>query len=113
MRSCEQRCIGIVGGIIRDAVSSRDLSLPAERSPEDVVFGLWSMSYGAYSIIATSQGLDGLGISEPFGVVRANLIRMLDGYGWRPLSTELDYEQVGERIKTEVFSDEVRAAEAA
>lgn len=108
MRSCEQRCMGIVGGVVRDAIAQGDLQLDG-MAVEDLVFGLWSMSYGALSIISTSESLEELGISEPFSAFRTNINTLLDGFGWRPLFGEQDYEQVRQRIQVEVFSDECRA----
>ncbi len=69
MRSCESRCTGVVAGVVRDAVAQGDLALPNELAPEDLVFGLWSISYGAFSIITTSDQLVDLGIREPFMAV--------------------------------------------
>ncbi len=109
MRSCEQRCVGIVAGIVRDAVAQGDLCLPPDSCPEQVVFGLWSITYGAYSLAATSDSLEELGVTDAFATVRQNIQCMLDGYDWRPLSSELDYEAVAARIHREVFPDEVPA----
>lgn len=105
-RSCEQRCVGIVSGIVRDGLASGDLMLPVGTTPEDVVFGMWSLSFGAYSIITTSESLRELGIGEPFEVVRNSMARLLDGYGWAPLSVDVDREELMGRISQEVFPDE-------
>jgi hypothetical protein len=35
---------------------------------------------------------------------------LLDGFGWKPLSSEHDYEETYRRVQQEVFSDEVRTA---
>jgi AcrR family transcriptional regulator len=108
MRACEGCCIGIVSGIVRDGVAAGDVVLPEALTPEDLVFGLWSMTFGGYSIIATSDSLLELGIRDPFEAIRQNITRVLDGYGWRPLSTQHDYEPVIERISQEIFADETR-----
>ena len=113
MRSCEARCIGIVAGIVRDAIARDELELPENSSPEDLVFGLWSMTYGAYSIIATSPSLIELGIHDPFEAVRENQTRLLDGYDWKPLSGEHDYQVVYERIREELFHEEFAAVSEA
>lgn len=106
MRSCEAGCMGVVSGIIREGVAQRDLQLPKGLAPEDIVFGLWAMTFGGFSIIATSDSLEDLGIREPFEAIRQNITRVLDGYHWRPLSTEHDYDLVLQRIREEVFADE-------
>lgn len=107
MRSCEHRCVGIVAGIVRDAIACGDLVLEG-RPPEDLVFGLWSLTNGAYNIIATSDPLAELGISEPFSTVRWNITQLVDGCGWRPHSREIDVEAVQQRVREEVFADEWR-----
>lgn len=112
MHSCEQRCVSIVGGVVLDAVAQDDLKLPDEVQPEDLVFGLWSQSYGAHLIITTSESLADVGISEPFAALRYNISMMLDGFGWKPLSQMHDYDAVLRRIKNEVFPDEFRNANA-
>jgi AcrR family transcriptional regulator len=112
MRACESRCIGIVSGIIRDGVAQGDLTLPDGLTPEDMVFGLWAMTFGGYSIIATSKSLDEVGIREPFEAINHNITRVLDGYGWRPLSTEHDYQAVHVRIAEEIFRDETECLQS-
>lgn len=109
MQACEQRCVGIVAGIVRDAVAQGDLALPDQFSPEQLVFGLWSMTYGAHTIITTSQSLDELGVLDPFETLHQDIHRMLDGFRWRPLLADHDYESVDERITNEVFRDEFSA----
>ena len=69
-------------------------------------FGLWSLTFGGYSIAATSPSLTNLGIHEPLVAIRSNCNHLLDGVGWRPLSTEMDLPPLIERIKREVFAAE-------
>lgn len=106
MRSCEGRCAQIVGGVVRDGLAHGDLELPPGRSPEDLVFGLWSMNFGAYTIMSSSDSLEENGISDPVAALRLNQNHMLDGYGWRPLSHEVDYPQIMDQVIRELFSDE-------
>ncbi len=108
VKLCEHRCTGIVAGVVLDAISQGDLELPDGFTPQDLVFGVWSHSSGAYSIIATNDSLQELGISEPFSVVRRNINMQLDGFGWKPFSGDFDIEAVIKRIIKEVFADECR-----
>ena len=105
MRACEHRCVGIVAGVVTAGVASGDLTLPPGVTPEQMVFGLWSQSLGAYSIIATSDALSELGIQHPFETLRRNLDSLLDGWGWKPLFQDHDYEATRKRVLTEVFGD--------
>jgi hypothetical protein len=105
VRSCEMNCMGIVAGIVRDALATNDLSLPANITPEDLVFGLWSLTSGAYSIVLTSDSLESLGMSEPYETVREHTAVFLDGYRWLPLSVDYDRNQILKRVGKEVFGD--------
>lgn len=106
MQGCEGRCMQIVGGIVRDGLAQGDLTLPEERSPEDLVFGLWSLNFGAYTIVTSSDSLEEHGIRDPIAALRHNQNQMLDGYGWRPLSDDFDYFEAMDRIRREVFAND-------
>jgi len=106
MHHCEARCMQVVGGVVRDALAHGDLELPIDRSPEDLVFGLWSLNFGAYTILTSSDSLQENGISNPIDALRHNQNLMLDGYHWRPLSNEKDYGITMDQVKREVFSDD-------
>lgn len=106
MRISETRCMGIVSGIVRDAIAQGHLELPEDTFPEDLVFGLWSQTYGAHSIIATSGSMADLGVHDPFAAVRHSIHMCLDGFGWLPLSTDYDYQGLFDRLLQEVFPDE-------
>ena len=93
-------------GVIRDAVAAGDLELSDDYGVDHVAFGLWSITFGGYSIAATSPSLANLGIHDPLLAIRENCNRLLDGVGWKPLSSELDLSSFVERIKREVFAAE-------
>lgn len=105
MHTCEGRCMQIVGGIVRDGLAHGDLELPVERSAEDVVFGLWSLNFGAYTIVTSSESLEENGIRDPIAALRHNQNLMLDGYNWRPLYGEKDYDATMDQVKREVFGN--------
>lgn len=99
----EMRCITLVSGVVRDAIASGDLSLPDGFSPDLIVFGLWSTTYGGYSIMQCEETIRQMGIDDGFQLVRDMNNKLLDGFGWRPLSTENDYDEVFERVQQEIF----------
>ena len=106
MRTCEHRCMQIVGGIVRDGIAQGDVQLPGEMKPEDLVFGLWSINFGAYTIITSSDSLEEIGIDDPVATLRKNMNLLLDGYGWKPLSEEFDYTETMDQVRREVFGHE-------
>ena len=106
MDSCEGRCLQIVGGVVRDAIAQGDLSLSENCTPEDLVFGLWSLNFGAYTIVTSSESLEGNGIADPIAALRRSQNLLLDGYGWKPFSYEFDYSQTMDQVREEVFGND-------
>lgn len=103
--AAELKCISLVSGVVRDAIASGDLSLSQEVSPDQVVFGLWSASYGGYSIMECDETLRQMGISNGIQMVRDINNRLLDGFGWKPLSTDHDYDLIYDQVRTDIFAD--------
>jgi AcrR family transcriptional regulator len=91
MDRCERRCMGTTVEVVRSAVALGELVLPDGRQAEEVIFGLWSQSFGAQAIAASSAVLAEIGVADPRVALRHNWNHLLDGYGWRPLSNEFDY----------------------
>lgn len=105
MQSCESNCMQVIGGVVRDAIAQGDLELPPETTAETIVFGLWSMNFGAYSIITSSDSLGQVGLHDPELELWRNQNLLLDGYGWRPLSGDIDYLEIFERAKRDLFGN--------
>jgi AcrR family transcriptional regulator len=103
LESCEARCSEVVRGVVRDAVAVGDLKVSDDFGVDHLTFGLWSITFGGYSIAATSPSMTNRGIHEPLLAIRGNCIRLLDGVGWKPLSSEFDSSSIIDRIKREVF----------
>jgi AcrR family transcriptional regulator len=110
MRSLETQCIGVIGGIVRDAVASGDLELPAGAAPEHIVFGLWSMTFGALTLASSNLSHLDANLADPLTVLHENQSRLVDGYGWRPLSHEYDYQATAARVGQTVFAAELSQA---
>ncbi len=106
IHNCEMQCMSIVAGVVRDAVASEDLELPKQFTPEKLVFGLWSLTSGAYSIAAASDALQQMGIDDPFETVRDHIAALLDGFNWQPISDQYDIDKLLKRIQKEVLNDE-------
>ncbi|WP_197533964.1 TetR/AcrR family transcriptional regulator [Symmachiella dynata] len=106
VKSSQLRCVEVVAGVVRDGVAQNHITLPADMTPESLVFGLWAMTDGAYSIIATSDAMIDMGIAEPFLAIRRTIQNVLDGFGWTPLSADYDFDAAMERIVKDVFPEE-------
>ena len=102
LSQCETRCIGLVGGVVRDAIESGDLvvSRPAtvDETVQHIVFGLWSLVYGGLVLQATSPSLRVSGIDDPRQTIRRNCNRLLDHFGWQPLHDARRYHALIRRV---------------
>ncbi len=103
--AAEMKCINLVAGIVRDAIAAGDLELTKGVSPDQIVFGLWSATYGGYSIMDCGDTIRQMGIEDGFLMVRDINNKLLDGFGWKPFSAQQDYHAIFERVAQEVFDD--------
>ncbi|MCI0586336.1 MAG: TetR/AcrR family transcriptional regulator [Planctomycetes bacterium] len=110
LQGCENRCMGTVSGIVRDAVAQGDLELRPPANPVVLSFGLWSMTFGSYFLMSAELPLRHLGLADARGALRRNCHALMDGYGWRPLFSGWDYEKTYARIHSEVFPEEISRA---
>jgi AcrR family transcriptional regulator len=106
LESCEARCSEVVRGVVLDAVAAGDWHPTDDFGVDDLTFGLWSLNFGGYSIAATSPSLSNLGIHQPRLAIRGSCIRLLNGTGWKPITTERELAPLLERIRLEVFPAE-------
>lgn len=108
-QACELKCMTTVAEIVEAGIAEGNLTLPADFSPQDMVFGLWSLVSGAYTLATSNPNLGNLGINEPYSRVRLLANHLLDGFSWLPLSSEMDYESVVAEAISTTFSREVAA----
>lgn len=110
LESCEYGCMNVVLGLVRDAVAQGDLEYEDPLTPQTVVLGLWSMETGFHHTLGSEPAVlrEKLGFDDPQQALFTAYNRFLDGFGWQPLSKDWDYEATLERVRREVFADELR-----
>lgn len=108
----EERCHGVLIGIIRDGIARGELPWETGRSPGELAFNLWATSFGHYSLAAMDLDLAALGVADPLAVLERAYRALLDGYGWRPLTHECDWDAIASRIDQELFADPAEAERA-
>ncbi|MEA3366234.1 MAG: helix-turn-helix domain-containing protein [Candidatus Hydrogenedentes bacterium] len=100
----------ILIGLVNDAVACGDLELRPGDSPQEITFGLWAITDGGFAAILGGAPLDHLGLRDPYATIFKNCHVLGDGYGWKPLLTEWDYDATLQRIRREVFPEESKRA---
>jgi len=105
----ERETIEIVQRILVDSIAAGDLVLPQGTILGEIVLGAWGMVDGAFSLIEGNVPQRAFGIHNPYHTVWRAFNRYADGYGWRPLFHELDFEEVLAKVRREVFPVEAQA----
>lgn len=113
----ENRMVEIVVGVLREAVDMGDLTLPERTDEYQILFTLSSTTFGSYVMRESDSPV----MKKWFDRIRfrpgvfGRII--LDGIGWRPLSSEWDYTASVRRFYQEVFpelpADDVGVARSA
>ena len=105
IQNCEQQCMAIVSGIVRDAVASGDLELPDEMTAEELVFGFWSLIFGSQVLIATSPSLSSVGINDPVRSIRFHAWTLMNGFAWQPMMSFAEAEAFMQSVAEKVLAD--------
>jgi AcrR family transcriptional regulator len=107
LRALEREDAELNSSVARDAVAQGDLVLSHGMTLEETRLGLDALSQGLFERIGSSPPLEGVG--DPRLVLRRMGSLLLDGLGWRPLSTEWDYRATMARIYGELFTPQFLA----
>jgi AcrR family transcriptional regulator len=106
--ACEQRCLSIVTEIVRTAIVQEDVVLRDGMTPEDICFGLWCMTLGAHTLMASEIPLSERGVRDGAKVLRFSTKYFLDGMAWQPLMNDVDFGATVVRIREEIFPSETQ-----
>ncbi|MBN2309822.1 MAG: TetR/AcrR family transcriptional regulator, partial [Candidatus Hydrogenedentes bacterium] len=72
MRTCQCQTLGILLGVIRDAIVREDLVIPPGASPQSLCFGIWVLSIGGYGTLLGNLTLPDMGLDDVFQTVMRN-----------------------------------------
>ncbi|TNF38245.1 MAG: TetR/AcrR family transcriptional regulator [Gammaproteobacteria bacterium] len=104
----EQRVTGIALNIIKDAMIEGDIPADEHYAPDGILLGLWSMGYGSNLLHLSDIPFEKLGMRSPLELAWINSNKLLDSYRWRPLSHDIDLNQLYQKLSTELYYDELQ-----
>ena len=113
MESLEQKITKIACSIVQQAIDCGDLDKKHQADINTIVFGCWSMHYGALLLDHSAIPLSELGFSPVVSMLWKNANIYLDGYNWSPLSTTTDSKKLFEKISSALFYDEINVLKQA
>jgi AcrR family transcriptional regulator len=105
MESLEQKTAKITQNIVQQAIDCGDLDIKYQDEISTIVFGCWSMHYGATLLDQSDIPLYNLGFSPVVKMLWQNTNIYLDGYQWQPLSTTMDIGKLFDKISSLLLDD--------
>ena len=81
-----------IRAVIELGINDGDLTLRAGTKVDDLCLGLWAMSFGLLVLDSARDLISGLELSETNTLLLHQMACLLDGYHWKPLATEHDYQ---------------------
>ena len=109
MKAYDARVMQGLTEIVQAAVACGDLALPPRSTPQEISFALWALVDGASAAFLGGAPLAEAGIGDVYSAISRGCHMLMDGCGWRPLSTEWNYSETSLRIKASIFQEEARA----
>lgn len=99
--------VEIVSSIAEDARRAGDLQ-PNSQTPQEMAVGVWALCGGFHNMVHAEGILDDFSVQEPYVLMSRNLVGLLDGFRWKPLSDPADgtaLERLITRVRREVFEE--------
>jgi AcrR family transcriptional regulator len=98
------RCFRTIHRVVTEGLQSGDLS-QGKLSSEHIVFCIVSTTIGSHIMGRNTHAMMMAGIEDPLKALCDNVDVLLDGLGWKPLTGDLNHDEVDRRIKKELFPE--------
>lgn len=108
MELLEKEVAKITQNIVQEAIDCGDLDKKHQEDISSIVFGCWSMHYGAQLLSQSGIPLEELGFSPVVKMLWKNSNSFLDGYQWQPLSDTTDSRELFNKLSSALFDGELK-----
>ncbi len=107
MSALEHEITQLCMNLVNEAMQAGDIQDAENHSADTIVFGFWSMLYGGMLLAQSDIPLEDLGFSPVIMMLWNNSQRLMDAYGWKPLSKDTDSDALFTKICSALFAEEV------
>lgn len=112
LNQLEELVIQGADDLVSAAVQEGDLRFTPGISSDAIVFANWSIAFGSNALTQNASNSRCISrLQDPFTVLH-NANMLLDGLGWKPLSSEWDYRKTWQKVEHTLFKDELTYLES-
>jgi AcrR family transcriptional regulator len=107
MSALEYEITQLCMNLVHEAIAKGDIRRVANHTADTIVFGFWSMLYGGMLLAHSDIPLEDLGFNPVVTMLWHNSQRLMDAYGWQPLSQGIDNDALFQKLCSALFAEEV------
>ena len=107
MSALEHEITQLCMNLVDEAIQAGDIADAGDHTADTIVFGFWSMLYGGMLLAQSDIPLEKLGFSPAITMLWKNSQRLMDAYGWKPLSQDTDSDALFTKLCSALFAEEV------
>lgn len=112
LNTLEELVIDHADKLVHVAVENGDLQFSPGIGSDAIVFANWSIAFGSNALTQNASNSHCIKrLKDPFTVLN-NANMLLDGLGWKPLSTHWDYRKTWRQVELSLFSQELEYLES-
>lgn len=97
------RLFHIVNNLVQAAITGGDL--PAKTKPQEVTLSLIAITLGSQCTVIQPDLAVLCAVEDPLATLQLQHNCMLDGWGWKPHTREIDFGPIDRRIRKEIFPE--------
>jgi len=105
----EHEMVQLVRDILEDAVAQGDLKLLPYVSVGQMTLALWALVEGGFTLVQEAVTRTVLEMDNPIHDLWVSYNVLADGYQWKPLFCEWDWEETLAEIRRRLFPEETQA----
>ncbi|MFD2179988.1 TetR/AcrR family transcriptional regulator [Veronia pacifica] len=106
LRKLEDELLSLCDELVKSCLKTGELSDVSGIHPSSIVFANWAIGFGANSLYNSAPDSECIKRLRSDHPILDSLNLLLDGVGWKPLSTDFDYAASWQRVMDEIFPEE-------
>jgi AcrR family transcriptional regulator len=107
MNALEHEITQLCVNLVNEAIARGDITANDDHPADSIVFGFWSLLYGGMLLVQSDIPLEDLGFSPAITMLWNNSQRLMDAYGWQPLSKNTDTDALFSKLCSALFAEEL------